>query len=205
MTASKSASLRLEAAKQTKNYRFGFLGTRQPCFRVPVTGSQEQRENVSQTVGCGSQRRQPALPARLWAAPGEGKAARSAPATSHLVNAINNVSSALRTSFSQAGGEFAKLQLGTGPEPPRTSVDALAAAPKHRGGVTGTQAQHPSVLWLPRGYRQGDDHGHGMEPAITPGTARPAGTRRLGAPFTLIPSASCSEAQEKFMMDTAPA
>ena len=77
---------------------------------------------------------EPALPARLWAAPGEGKAARSAPATSHLVNAINNVSSALRTSFSQAGGEFAKLQLGTGPEPPRTSVDALAAAPKHRGG-----------------------------------------------------------------------
>lgn len=36
VTASKSASLGTEAAKQTKTCRFGWLGTCHPCFHVPL-------------------------------------------------------------------------------------------------------------------------------------------------------------------------
>jgi len=146
VTASKSASLGPEANKLTKSPRYGFLGTHHPCFRVPVTGSQERREKAPQAQGCRRQREQPALPAGLRAAAGEEQAARSAPASRHLVNAINNVISAPHTSFSPAGGEFAKLQPQAGLEPP-------AAAPKRRGGVSGTQ--RPAVLQLPGGCTLG--------------------------------------------------
>lgn len=59
---------------------------------------------------------EPTLPAGLWAAPGEGKAASSVPASSHLVNTINNVILAPRTSLARAGRELTKLQLETGLE-----------------------------------------------------------------------------------------
>lgn len=59
---------------------------------------------------------EPTLPAGLWAAPGEGKAASSAPASSHLVNTINNVILAPRASPARAGREFTELQLETGLE-----------------------------------------------------------------------------------------
>lgn len=139
---------------------------------------------------------EPRLPAGLWAAPGEGKAASSAPASSHLVNTINNVILAPCTSLSRARREFAELQLETGLErgkelqqqPQNTEWGSRAPKPH-------TQPQHPSLLWLPRGWRW---RGQSWPPPL----ALPASTRTLWAPLTLIPRASCSEAQEKCMMDT---
>lgn len=82
---------------------------------------------------------EPAVPAGLWAAPGEGKAASSAPASSHLVNTINNVISAPRTSLWRAGREFTELQLGTGLETPKAAPKANPAL-----GATGLEGTEPA-------------------------------------------------------------
>lgn len=107
--------------------------------------------------------REPRLPAGLWAAPGEGNAASSAPASSHLVNTINNVILAPCTSLSRARREFAELQLETGLE------RASAAAPKHRAGLNGTQTPHPTPAHIPAPGAKGLEM-EGTEPATTPGT-----------------------------------
>lgn len=156
----KSAPLGLEAAKAT-----GWA----PRGRASRVSTSLLRGAESATS---SGMWEPAVPAGLWAAPGEGKAASSAPASSHLVNTINNVISAPRTSLWRAGREFTELQLGTGLETPKLAPKANPAL-----GARGWRGQ----------------------------SQPPAPPAALRAPFTLIPCASCSQAQQKFMMDTTAA
>lgn len=104
---------------------------------------------------------EPRLPAGLWAAPGEGKAASSAPAGSHLVNTINNVSLAPCTSLWRARRELTELQLETG------LGRASAAAPKHTVGLKGTLTPHPNPAAIPALAAKGLEM-EGTEQATTP-------------------------------------
>lgn len=149
VTQLESASLGLEAAKQSHNGRFGFLGTRHLRFRVPVARSREQK--APRAPGRGA-------PGWLWAAPGEAPAASSAPAAHHLVNTIHNVTSAPRTSFSQAGEEFAKLQLDTGPKNPLREHERLRSPPKTQSGGHWHPSSAPICAPAAKGLQTRDKH-----------------------------------------------
>lgn len=149
VTQLEQASLGLEAAKQSHNGRFGFLGTRHPRFRVPVARSQEQKA---------PKRRAGGAPGWPWAAPGEGPAASSAPAARHLVNTIHNVTSAPCTSFSRAGEEFAKLQLDTEPKNPLREHERLGSTPKTQRGGRWHPSSAPICAPAAKGLQTRDKH-----------------------------------------------
>lgn len=147
VTQLEPALLGIEAAKQSHNGRFGFLGTRHLRFRVPAHKSRKCRERQARGA-----------PGWLWAAPGEGPAASPAPAASHLVNTIHNVTSAPRTSFSQAGEEFAKLQLDTGPKNPLREHERLRSAPKTQRGGHWHPSSAPICAPAAKGLQTRDKH-----------------------------------------------
>lgn len=182
-------------SKTDQNPQTGLLRDVPPMFPCPCSGLAGMESATSS--GMWEPAQEPRLPAGLWAAPGEGKAASSAPASSHLVNTINNVILAACTSLWRARRELTELQLETGLR------RASAAAPKHTVGLNGTQTPHlnpaPIAALAAQGAGDGGDraghHAWQTQPAHG----------HSGPPLTLIPSASCSEAQEKCMMDTRAA
>lgn len=136
MAASEVASPGLEAENRPKPAHLALWGLANHVFPFPLQACRDAGASAGSAPG--------------RAAPGRGNAARSAPAASHLVNAINNVISAPHTSFSQAGGERARLQLEIGPEipiyeHPKTQSRVAGTQPYPRSGCHGAAGRGTSV------------------------------------------------------------